>query len=70
MGGPTQDGVNQSNWAQFLSGNTHTAYALLAIIGMAFAALLLGWGHPVFLAVVLVLGAGILVDEWSHGFTH
>lgn len=52
-------------------GEGHVYYGLAAVAGLSLYVLLVG-GQWVWLAVVfiLVLGVGVMVDLFAHGYTH
>ena len=59
--------LNEQGFHELLSGEFHVGYAALGVVFLGVLLL------PVSLwigAILLILGTGIFVDAWSHGYFH
>jgi hypothetical protein len=62
------DVTNQTGLRALFSGDYHVGYAALALAILGIVFVIAG---PLVLGIVLVvLGVGIFVDTWAHGYFH
>lgn len=63
-----QTEFNQKMWHDFLTGNTHVLYGIIAVIVLMIIMMLT---HECFIGVIiLMILSALLVDLYVHGYTH
>jgi hypothetical protein len=65
--------VNCDQWSSLLNGDYHVGWGaiVVAAAGVVLALGLLAGSSLLLLGLVLlVVGTGILVDTWAHGYEH
>lgn len=67
------EGINADQWSGLFEGTYHVGLGAIVVAGVGIALVLGLLGADALLLtglLLVIVGTGILVDTWAHGFLH